>query len=207
MNGINRRRPTLESETDAYLRVKVRKGWSERHARGHSRDHTTIMQLEESQKATDDGGRPGSSRFRTKSGDRHGNWVTSPRRTRLKPVAGISHIRLPYWHNLVDVQVWWGRIGDVRRVHILVRNVHRKVRGLFIPHCNAPSSLVYKRREGSLVKGLPILSLKGIPFWSKVIPLSISSRVSNFPFMLLLLLRVDFRDIFGEADVKGGKGG
>ena len=63
--------------------------------RGHSRDHTTIMQLEESQKATDDGGRPGSSRFRTKSGDRHGNWVTSPRRTRLKLVDEISPILLP----------------------------------------------------------------------------------------------------------------
>ena len=32
------------------------------------------------------------------------------------------------------------------------------------------------------------MSLKGIPFWSRVISLSISSRVSNFPFILLLLL-------------------
>ena len=49
-----------------------------------------------------------------------------------------------------------GCIGDVRRVHVLVENVHRKVRGIFIPHCNALSSFVYKRREGSVVKGLPI---------------------------------------------------
>ena len=98
-------------------------------------------------------------------------------------------------------------MDDVQRVHMFVGIVHRKVGGIFIPHCNFLSPLAYKRRKGSLVKGLPILSLKGIPFWSKVIPLSISSRVSNFPFMLLLLLRVDFRDIFGEADVKGGKGG
>ena len=68
MNGINRRRPTLESETDAYLRVKVRKGWSERHARGHSRDHTTSMQSEESRRVTDNGGRvePTKRQARTK---------------------------------------------------------------------------------------------------------------------------------------------
>ena len=46
--------------------------------------------------------------------------------------------------------------------------VHRKVGGIFIPHCNALSSLVYKRREGSLVKGLPILSLRGIPLRFRV---------------------------------------
>ena len=32
-------------------------------------------------------------------------------------------------------------------MHILVRNVHRKVRELFIPHCKSLSSLVYKRME------------------------------------------------------------
>ena len=57
MNGIGRRRPTRELETNAYLRVKVRKGWSERHACGRSKDHTMSMQLEESLRATDDGGR------------------------------------------------------------------------------------------------------------------------------------------------------
>ena len=48
--------------------------------------------------------------------------------------------------------------------------------------------LSIKGRRGSIVKGLPILSLKGIPFWFRVISLSVSSRVSNFPFILLLLL-------------------
>ena len=47
--------------------------------------------------------------------------------------------------------------------------VHRKVGGIFIPHCNALSSLAYKRREGSLVEGLPILRVKGIPLRSRVI--------------------------------------
>ena len=51
--------------------------------------------------------------------------------------------------------------------------VHRKVGGIFIPHFNILSSLVYKRREGSLVEGLPILRVKGIPLSSRVI----SSRV------------------------------
>ena len=42
--------------------------------------------------------------------------------------------------------------------------VHREVGGRFIPHCSTLSSLVYKRREGSLEEGLPILSFTGIPF-------------------------------------------
>ena len=50
-----------------------------------------------------------------------------------------------------------GQVGDVQHVHMYVGNVYRKVRGGFIPHCNALPSLFYKREEGSLVKGLPIL--------------------------------------------------
>ena len=50
-----------------------------------------------------------------------------------------------------------GQVGHVQHVHMYVRNVYRKVRGGFIPHCNALPSLFYKREEGSLVKGLPIL--------------------------------------------------
>ena len=46
-------------------------------------------------------------------------------------------------------------------LHMFVGNVDRKVRGGNIPHCKALSSLGYKRKEGSLVKGLPILSEKG----------------------------------------------
>ena len=55
MNGIDRRL-TQESKTDAYFRTKVRKGRSERHAHGHSRDHTMSMQSEESWRMTDNGG-------------------------------------------------------------------------------------------------------------------------------------------------------
>ena len=47
-----------------------------------------------------------------------------------------------------------GRIGDVQRVHMFIGNVHRRVWGIFISHCNTLPSLVYKRREGSLVKGV-----------------------------------------------------
>ena len=58
MNGIGReRRPTRESGTDAYFCVKVRKGRSKRRARGHSKDHTTSMQLEESRRMTGNRGR------------------------------------------------------------------------------------------------------------------------------------------------------
>ena len=57
--------------------------------------------------------------------------------------------------------------------HVRREIVHRKVRGIFIPHCNSLSSLVYEWREGSLVEGLPILRVKGIPLSSRVI----SSRV------------------------------
>ena len=81
-----------------------------------------------------------------------------------------------------------GRIGNVQRVHMLVGNVHRRVWGIFIPHCNTLPSLVYKRREGSLVEGLPILSHKGIPFLSRVISSRVSSRVCNILCSLLLLL-------------------
>ena len=53
-----------------------------------------------------------------------------------------------------------GRSGQVGRCNMctyMIGNVNRKVGGGFIPHCNSVSSLGYKRREGSLVKGLPIL--------------------------------------------------
>ena len=102
------------------------------------------------------------------------------------------------WHIPVDMHIWWGGcreefrlrveigrkkyFGNVRHAHILVTNVHRKVKGIFIPHYNALSSLLYKRTEGSLVKGLPILRVKGIPLRSRVI----SSRVlSCFPLLYL----------------------
>ena len=84
-----------------------------------------------------------------------------------------------------------GRIDSVRRAHILVGNVHRKVRGIFIPHYKALSSLSYKMREGFIVKGLPILSHKGIPFWSTIISPRVSSRVCNFLYSLLLLLLLE----------------
>ena len=50
-----------------------------------------------------------------------------------------------------------GQVGDVQRVHMYIRNEYRIIRGVFIQHCNVSSSLFYKRKEVSLVKGLPIL--------------------------------------------------
>ena len=53
-----------------------------------------------------------------------------------------------------------GQINVAQCTHMYVGNIDRKVRGgKTIPHCKGLSSLVYKRREGPLVKGLPILSL------------------------------------------------
>jgi hypothetical protein len=40
--------------------------------------------------------------------------------------------------------------------------------GGVIAYCKAPSPLSYERREGSLVYGLPILSVEGIPLRSRV---------------------------------------
>ena len=51
-----------------------------------------------------------------------------------------------------------GQIGVVQHVHMYVVNVDKKVSGEIVPHCKALFPLVYKRREGPLVKGLPILS-------------------------------------------------
>ena len=56
-----------------------------------------------------------------------------------------------------------GKLANVQCMHMFIGIVHKKGVGTFVPHCNAFPSLVYKRREGSLVKGLPILSLRGIP--------------------------------------------
>ena len=62
-----------------------------------------------------------------------------------------------------------GGIGLVQHVHMYVGNIDRKVSGETIPHCKALSSLVYKRREEPLVKGLPIFeSLGYIPILSRV---------------------------------------
>ena len=109
MNGIGRRRPTRELETNAYLRVKVRKGWSERHACGPSRGYITSMQTEESRQVTDDGGqdKPTKTQARTETVEgpnvdgsgperdiRRENWLSSPRRTGFQPVARISHTLL-----------------------------------------------------------------------------------------------------------------
>ena len=63
--------------------------------------------------------------------------------------------------------------------------VHREVGGILIPHCNALSSLAYKRREGSLVEGLPILRVKGIPLRSRII----ISRVLLCSLLLHLLVK------------------
>ena len=62
--------------------------------------------------------------------------------------------------------------------------------GLFIPHCNALPSLVYKTREESLIKGLPILSKKGIPLRSRVLLCSL---------LLLLLLLEKFLGVAAMA--------
>mgnify|MGYP006973824459 CR=1 FL=1 len=51
-----------------------------------------------------------------------------------------------------------GQVCDVQHVHMYIGNVYMKLRGGFIPYCNALSLLDYKRREGSLLKKLPILS-------------------------------------------------
>ena len=72
--------------------------------------------------------------------------------------------------------------------------------GVFISHCNAPPSLGYKRKGGSLVKGLPILSQEGIPLRSKVwqscIFLLLSFRVwqlSSSSFFWVFFLGWNFR--------------
>ena len=57
-----------------------------------------------------------------------------------------------------------------------------------VPHCKALSSLVYKRKERPLVKGLPIFESLGVyQFWSRVTLVKCLSRFSIF--LLLLLLR------------------
>ena len=76
-----------------------------------------------------------------------------------------------------------GQIGVVQHVHMYVGNVDRKVSGEMVPHCKALSPLVYKRREGPLVKGLPILSVRGIP-----LRLRVSCRFS----LRLISFRVSF---------------
>ena len=87
--------------------------------------HNTSMQSEKSRQVTDNRGgvEPTKRQARTERevglevdySDRKRQSArkpaTSPRRTRLKPVAGISHILLPSWHIPVDVQVWWGRMS------------------------------------------------------------------------------------------------
>ena len=57
-------------------------------------------------------------------------------------------------------------MDDVQRVHMFVRNVNRKVRG-YLSHIVTPSRpWSIKRGRGPLLKGLPILGLKGIlPFF------------------------------------------
>ena len=45
------------------------------------------------------------------------------------------------------------KIGAVQRVHIMEIGRHAWEE---VPHCKVLSSLVYKRKEGPLVKGLPV---------------------------------------------------
>ena len=45
------------------------------------------------------------------------------------------------------------QIGAVQRVHIMEIGRHAWEE---VPHCKALSSLVYKRKEGPLVKGFPV---------------------------------------------------
>ena len=99
--------------------------------------------------------------------DWHGNLVPSPRKTQLKLVAGISHILLPFLAhsarcagsvraNVVKISghEWKtgrrGRVNDLQHMHMLIGIVYRKVRGIFIPHCNTLPSLVYKGGRGPL---------------------------------------------------------
>ena len=49
-----------------------------------------------------------------------------------------------------------GQVGSVQHVHMYDKKCIEESRGGFIPHCNALPSLDYTK-EGSLVKGLPIL--------------------------------------------------
>ena len=129
------------------------------------------------------------------SADRGG--APSPRRTRLKPVAKIFPVFLPF----LGTFRWMCRFGGGEcreefrtRVETGGKRADKRcateapVRGeecivsgrACVPHCNAPPSLFYKRREGSLVKGLPILNLQGIPILSRVTLVKSCSRVSNF---------------------------
>ena len=52
-----------------------------------------------------------------------------------------------------------GQIGDVRRVHILVENAHRKVEGGYLSHIVTPSPpWSIKGGRGPLLKGIPLRS-------------------------------------------------
>ena len=106
---------------DVYLHMKVRKGQSERHARGRSRDHTTSMQLEESQWVADDGGRtePMKRQARRKRevgpevdggparkpGDESAEGLVETRSRNFSYSSPLSR------HIPVDIQVWWGRMS------------------------------------------------------------------------------------------------
>ena len=64
------------------------------------------------------------------------------------------------------------QIGAVQRVHTMGIG---RLAWEEVPHCKVLPSLVYKRKEGPLVKGLPVYVLKGYTNFGSRVYLSLVS--------------------------------